>query len=257
MRLQQWSLIFFSILLTVAVPAATAQYRADVQFIHNAADPALDTIDVYINGSRMIDDLTFREATPYLEVPSASELYVTVAYGTSTGPEDEIVSYPMTFQEDEQYVVVASGLLYPAEFKDNPSGESTDFRFYIQERARQRSSQPGRAQFFAMHGVPDAPAVSIMEPGLSLQNLEYGTLTGYHTIRPLVYFLRVVETNNPDAAFASVIANLRPARGMAGTLLLSGFAEPDSVTGAPPLKTLFVYPNGEVAVFPTENLYAE
>ncbi len=243
-------LLLASFLAAVAAQPAEAQYRrAEVQFIHNAADPALETVDIYVNGSRMVDDLSFREATPYMDLASGTELNVMIADGAGTGLEDEIISFPMMFQEGRRYVVVASGVLYPADFTLNPAGESIDFRLYVQEGARAISSIRGMAQFFVMHGVTDAPALSFGQPGLAVGSLEFGELTGYHTLRPIIYFMPLVSGGERVAA---VIADLRSLGGSAGAILLSGFASPPE--GAQGLRVMLGRPDGSVVLFPIETV---
>jgi hypothetical protein len=40
---------------------------SQVQLIHNSADVSIDTIDVYINGKKVIDNFGFRDATPFIK----------------------------------------------------------------------------------------------------------------------------------------------------------------------------------------------
>ncbi len=40
--------------------------QAELQVIHNCADPGAQTVDVYVNGANAIDNFAFRAATPFL-----------------------------------------------------------------------------------------------------------------------------------------------------------------------------------------------
>lgn len=55
---------------------------ADIQIIHNAADPAAAEVDVYLGPTLILDDFAFRTATEFLSVPSGIELTVSVAPST-------------------------------------------------------------------------------------------------------------------------------------------------------------------------------
>ena len=62
--------VLFSVLLTVS---AVFSQTARLQVIHNAADPAADVVDIYVNGDLFLNDFAFRAATPFVDVPAGVE----------------------------------------------------------------------------------------------------------------------------------------------------------------------------------------
>ncbi|PSQ63950.1 MAG: hypothetical protein BRD25_04020, partial [Bacteroidetes bacterium QH_1_61_8] len=70
---------------------------ADAQLIHNAADPALETVDVSLNGEQAVDNFSFRSATPFVEVPAAEGVDVLVTPG---GSDDTLAIRTVTFNSD-------------------------------------------------------------------------------------------------------------------------------------------------------------
>lgn len=102
------------IALTIfALPAAALAGTAQLQIIHNSADPGAAEVDVYVNGDLLLDDFAFRTATPYVEVPSDVELTVGVAPGNSMGAEDILAEFPVTLASGGRYLAVANGVLDP------------------------------------------------------------------------------------------------------------------------------------------------
>lgn len=43
---------------------------ASLQVVHNCADAAASTVDVYVNGDLFLDDLDFRTASAFVDVPA-------------------------------------------------------------------------------------------------------------------------------------------------------------------------------------------
>ena len=97
----------------LALPAFALAGTAELQVIHNAADPAAAEVDVYVNGDLLLDDFAFRTATPFVEVPAGVELNIGVAPGTSGGSEDILASFPVTLAAGGRYLAVANGVLDP------------------------------------------------------------------------------------------------------------------------------------------------
>lgn len=245
-------LLILALLVLGPVLPAAGQAMARAQFVHNAADPSLEVIDIYVEGQRVVDDLAFRTATAFLDVPTEADLAVAVAPGTSTSVEDAYTSFPMTFIPDREYVVVANGVLYPAEFAPNPSGRPIDFRLFVQEHARMQSTLPRQVQLFAVHGVTDLPATNVTRGSgeVLLDDFAYGDVTGYLSLAPLLYVFRFEALGRDDTVLARALAALRDVPGRTGALITSGFADPEANGGGPGLALLLVAVDGSVAELP-------
>lgn len=103
---------------------------ARLQVIHNAADPAAASVDVYINGTRALDNFAFRTATPFINVDAGYPVQIGIAPGSSTSAADTIANFSVTFQPGRTYVGIANGVLSPAGFAPNPNGRSIAFTLF-------------------------------------------------------------------------------------------------------------------------------
>lgn len=63
---------------------------ARVQVIHNSADLAAQTVDVYLNDDLLLDDFMFRTASPFIDAPAGVQLSIEVAPINSTSSADAI-----------------------------------------------------------------------------------------------------------------------------------------------------------------------
>ncbi|MBL0103833.1 MAG: DUF4397 domain-containing protein [Bacteroidetes bacterium] len=148
------NLIAFGLLSINALPALG---QAEIQIIHNAADPAADTVDVYVNGTLTLDDFAFRTATPFLSVPSGTLLDIGVAPGNSTSVSDTLRNFPVTLTSGQRYVAIANGVIDPMSFAPNPDAQSTAFTLFIQDNIKSVADSANLVDFIAVHGASDAP----------------------------------------------------------------------------------------------------
>jgi len=96
--------------LLIGVNFTYAQ-TAKIQLIHNSADDLSQTVDVYVNGSKLIENFRFRTATKFFDVPAGVDLKVTIIPKTYDTPETLQWEQTVSFERDEQYIIVANGLL--------------------------------------------------------------------------------------------------------------------------------------------------
>ncbi len=245
--------------LFAALPSGTVlelpriDQTARLQVIHNAADPAAASVDVYVNGSLALNDFGFRTATPFLELPAGIELAIGVAPGTSNGPEDVLVSFPVTLAAGETYVAMANGVLLPGSFAANPNGLPIAFSLYPRGGIKER----GLLSFIkvvAFHGATDAPAVDIHARSAwgdseLFADLSYGEFSGYKTLAPADYLLAVAPagSSTPVATFAADLSGLG---GGAAVVFASGFLSPAGNQNGPAFGLFAALPSGQVVAFP-------
>ena len=100
-------LLFAFLLSILAIQAQEPTAR--LQVIHNSPSP---TVDIYANGDLLLDDFSFREATPFIDVPAGVEIDLAVAPDTSTSAESALAVFEnIVFEEDSTYIVTAAGVV--------------------------------------------------------------------------------------------------------------------------------------------------
>ena len=234
------------------VPANTAR----VQIIHNAADPAAELVDIYLNGVLILDDFAFRKATGFLDLPAGIILNLGIAPGNSTSVADTIKNFSVDFVQGGTYIGFATGVLNPPNFAPNPDGLDIAFTIFGQDTAREASSTPGMVEFFFMHGVTDAPTVDIAIGGIGTvyDNVSYGDKTSYVTISPGTYSIDVFDSSG-TTLLSSFGADFSSLADSAFAIFASGFIEPSQNQNGPHAGFYAALPNGEVFELPNITTY--
>lgn len=226
--------------------------NAYVQFVHNCADPAADTVDVYVNSVLTFNDFAFRTATAFLPIPAGVALSVAVAPGNSTSVGDAVATFNgVQFNAGEKYTVFASGVVGTG-FAVNPNALSTAFDLKVLTNARTTGSNGALIDFNVFHGATDAPGVDVrVRSGgpLLVNNAKYGDGTAYLSVPPTYYQLEVIEEDS-SSIVDTWIANLSGLGGRAATVFASGFVNPLANNNGPALGLFAVLDDGTVVAFP-------
>ncbi len=186
-----------------------------VQVIHNSPEP---TVDIYIDGELAIDDLAFREATPFLDAETRIPYEIAVAPANSQSVADAIAVFSdVSFEDGKSYVVMATGVVGNA---------ATPFDLRIFDAARERSEDPANVDILLYHGAPDAPEVDVVAVGAGVifDNIPYGEYSDdYVSVPAATYTLNVTPSNDNNTIVRSYTAPLDGLAGGAGVAFATGF----------------------------------
>lgn len=243
--------ILLSAGLLATAPGLYAQ-TANVQVIHNCADPAATSVDVYVNGTLALNDFGFRTATGFLSLPSGVALNVGVAPSTSMSAADTLKNFTLgPLQADSSYIVVASGVVATG-FAANPNGKSTAFDLKVIAHAK-TASGAGTVSFAVFHGVTDAPGVDVnlSSGGNLVSNAQYGDASGYLTVPPTWYPIEIAPAG-VSTALAKYVADLSGLGGKSALVVASGFLAPAANNNGPSFKILAVLADGTVVELPQQ-----
>ena len=209
----------------VALPPTSL---ARLQVIHNAADPAAASVDVYVNGNLVLDNFAFRTATPYIDVTAGVQLSIGIAPGNSTSVNDTLKNFNVTLANGNKYVAIANGVLNPASFATNPDAVSTAFTLFLQDQMRETATNSTNIDFRAVHGASDAPTVDVIARGVAtlVENAPYAAITNYISVPAADYILDVTPGNDNSVIVASYNAPFNGLAGQSAVVLASGFLAP-------------------------------
>lgn len=210
---------------------ASAQ-TARLQVIHNSADAAAATVDVYVNGSKLLDNFAFRTATRFIDAPAGTPITIAVAPASSTSVADAIYTTTTTLADKGVYVAVANGIV-------STSGYSPAKAFGLNVYGMGReSAAAGNTDLLVAHGCTDAGEVDVRgigNPTPLVNDIDFGEFAGYLTVPASSDIIINVTTPDGSAIAASYTAPLSTLGlgGKALTVVASGFLDPSKNSGGP------------------------
>lgn len=202
--------------------------QARVQVIHNSADLAAKSVDIWLDDQLLLDDFQFRTASPFVDIPEDGVYTISVQPDNSTSSENPLWSKTFEFGKDNTYILIASGIVSPDGY--NPS---IPFDIYVYDMAREQANSMSMTDVLAFHGSTDAPTVDVVEvsvpAGTLIDNLSYAEYAGYLELAPADYILQLRDETGttPIAEFEAPLASLG-LQGEAITLVASGFLNPSN-----------------------------
>jgi len=236
----------------VALPVEEPTAR--LQIIHNAADPAAGMVDIYVNGSRLLNDFAFRTATPFLDVPAETPLEIGVAPANSDSAGDAIATFNVVLERGRTYAAIANGVLAPAAFAPNPEGSNISFNLFAKDEIREASRIRGLVDIIVFHGATDAPAVDVVVHCFRnwplFNDLSYGRFSSYRSLPAIEYRLDITPADNNNVTVASFNADLTSLRGGSVIVFASGFLDPNGNQNGPAFGLYAALADGRVVALP-------
>lgn len=201
---------FLSLLLSITVISAFSQGK--VQIIHNSADPSAEFVDIYLNGTILLNNFQFRRATPFLSVPVGIHT-IQVKDSSSTGLTPSLFTTTLQVQNNVNYIAVASGVVNLSAFP-----ASQPFQIAVLDNARENLAVTppvgvNRNDIVIFHGGSDAPLLQIQRFGnqdtVLNPSIAFGSFgNGYFTTNTANFNLRV-STTGTNFALGQYAANLQ------------------------------------------------
>lgn len=184
----------------IPLPSATGP-TARLQVIHNSADLAADSVDVYLNGTLLLDNFAFRTATPFIDVDALTPLEIGIAPKTSTSVNDTITGAVFNYilEQDSTYVIIADGIVSGSGYTP-----SQPFDLKVYNMGREMASSTGNTDVLVHHGSTDAPTVDVDErtAGNLVDDASYGDFAGYLSLTTADYILDIKDATGITTLFS-------------------------------------------------------
>ena len=146
--------------------------------IHNSADAAAASVDVWLNTTLLLDDFAFRTARPFVDAQAGVPFDVTIAGPGSSDTTNAVARYTYTLEEGETYILIANGIVSGTGY--DVTNPLSPFDIYVYAGARETGANgASNTDILVFHGSTDAPTVDVVETAVLggatlVSNLSYG-----------------------------------------------------------------------------------
>lgn len=191
--------------------------RAKVRVLHTSPDTP--RVDIYINDEKTLENMTYYQISPYIELPAGTFQVEIYPVGQKNTP---ILSENISIQSGRNYTVAAAGL-------------QEDLRLVSVIDTTDIPSGKLKARFW--HLSPNAPAVDIAlaDGDVLFKNISYGNVSDYLELTPGTVTLEVRKAGTKDVILT--LRNTALKANQAYTITAIGI-----VDGTPRLEALILQP---------------
>ncbi|GAL84687.1 hypothetical protein MYP_1915 [Sporocytophaga myxococcoides] len=245
-QLKKVIFVFASVLLPTG--CLYAQFStALVQVIHNAADPQLLTVDVYLSDILWADNVQFRQASEFETVIADVPIKIDIAPANSTSSADAIYSTTVTLAPGTKNIIMATGVVGTG-FAPNPENKDIAFTLKVFNAAKDIATDPSTVEVNFWHGSTDTPVLNVVtgDGDTLVKSIGYNLNANYDVLSPGSYNIYLTSTYNKEDTLGAFSADLSGYAGQAIMIFASGFLNPLQNNDGPALALYAALPDGEV-----------
>jgi hypothetical protein len=225
---------------------STGQQAALVNFIHVSGDPALNLVDVRLDGQLLLDDFAFLTCSQYLPVDASGPHTISIHPSTSMDASDAIISIEANLNPALNYEIAVVGQLNETGFSPFQPLQAVIF-----EGAQLYTTEAGSIPIHFLHGVSDAPNVNFIDNNANPICFDFGYATfnseGYSQFYEN-FTLTIVDLSGiPLGLEFCVPAAFVVDFGVAFTVVAAGFVNPQNNNNGNPVGLYLVnWTSGEL-----------
>lgn len=208
--------------MMIQLPLLELNLFAGFQLIHNSADPQANNLDVYINQELFAENLSFRHASPMINVQAAQEVVLGLAQPGSSSSEDCFFRDTISFLSGD----LVTGLLI-----GNMSDVGFDPVVPMELQYISRTPDPGQVSLLFAHGSPDFGVVDLLqffpEPENWVNDIGYAQSSSQWFAGAQEYQVELTSSDGSSSE-GFYILPLMDLAGQMLTVVLSGYDNPTS-----------------------------
>jgi len=194
-----------------------------VQFINNALSESVDDrrIDLYYGGEKLLEALSFRSATGFLELPAFADFEIGIAPAFSESEDEVFYSILPAFENAQNYIIIATGVID----SDDPSNT---FSMEILSSARRQALLQGELDLILHHGSPDIRGIDVLDQSATLliRDIRFREYSNYLSLNPTEQIFSL-ELSGSGESIGSYLGDFNGLSGQSITLFVTGEEDAD------------------------------
>ncbi len=221
---------------------------AQVRFVHNASSSWNETFDIFFNGKKLPEKISYRNILTETEVPAGREYSIQAGLSSTKTTQSPLFISKYTFKPDSTYFIILNGTTKGTGFFPVRPPQMAFVSYTTPEK-----NKTG-IQFY--HGNTDLNEISFRnrETGQIIANIPYNEFSGSFTFEPenLEIELRTSLGGDTPAVFELLLQKWETA-GNYILVVSSGFQNP-SINSSGPNNSLWAALPDSTHLIPLENI---
>lgn len=170
---------------------------ADIQIAHNSAATDLDTVDIYLDDSLLLDNFPFRTASKFISIKADETIRLGISPSNSTDTNNAYYTQSIKLVNGSRYVAMIYGLWGNGY---NPSASVHPLNIHLKDKVRDMANNVGNTDILFHHGSSDVGIIDISETsvpaGIIVNNAVYGKYRGYYEFLTDDYALKIMDSSS-------------------------------------------------------------
>lgn len=215
---------------------------ARLQLIHNSADTGVGKIDIYVNGTKIVDSMDYLSSTNYMDIYGNIQLKFEVTPKGGAYPGDVFYNNTIALDSAKSFVGVFHGIISDSNYKPKLPFKLTTYNNAIEE-----AGNSGDVDVLFMHCVTDATGIDVKDgSNILADDIGYAAFSnGYKSVSPTNTIYEVTEAvGNPTIGKYEAKLQTWALAGKSIVVLSTGFIEPDSNSKGPKFGLFAAIPDG-------------
>lgn len=236
------------------IQGTTLDKAARARFTHASIDPAVESLDLYLDDRLLFTGLDAYHSTENLTLRSGEEMELRF---TAKGETDPLGTQMITLTPGDPYFAVISGVSAPDVYPENPDKVDITLKASTFRNPRQAARNGDEVLLLSYHGALDLPDIRVMallSDNSEVQLVEKFRHTSFAAYQALPAQPDItVEVRNPDdhSSFLTRSISFEDLPGQAPLLIITGLNDPTTAIDdpdAPALMLLIVDQDGQATI---------